>query len=572
MTISGPNTGYWNDFSQTGRGGRDLLSFISVQQGLSFKEAIDWAARFLGLSEGDMTMTNSPKQLDVNAQKAISSATFSPEEWKRIASARRYWDESLPLEKSLAEMYLIKHRAYNGQPPDFYRYHPAVWNFKTEKKYPALIVGAKNTQGEIQAIQAIYLSPDANKISAEESPLRKWSRGVFKGAGVWLNGFDATKPTAIVEGPETAASILEANGHQWNVVCACGSKNFKHIGLPHEASAVVLILDHDVDNAQTEQNAVDTLHYYADRGIDAWFVKPKTAGYDFNDVHQHDGITAVKEQLAQPTLFRKGLDAKAELDSLTEIMNSEATTRPLSIEGWQREIRRLTSIDQTTMALDLLQQQSQLTEAATHTDSVKDAVIAWGNSLEDKTLSMLICENQEDRRLLNQTAHEYLRLSGVLGDIHNVRTETGMQQIGINGTIRFMKSWDKKGIPENTLAKVQSIDNGKMCVRCDNGRKLTFHLSEYHAIENGYALSPKDAFNKKCDKTFMLASKGVTQSGLKSAVMAGDAISLYYNKEQFKDYNGLKAAIEPNAQAADNKPKPGPKKAKTRYNGPSFDM
>ena len=83
---------------------------------------------------------------------------------KRIHRAQFIERGTKPIAGTLAERYLREHRGITGTIPATYRYHPALYHGETKQKLPALVVIAKNSDKETQAVQAIFLDKfTANK-------------------------------------------------------------------------------------------------------------------------------------------------------------------------------------------------------------------------------------------------------------------------------------------------------------------------------------------------------------------------------------------------------------------------
>gem|GEM_PF-2019441 len=580
VSISGPHVGRWNDFSSSHDKGNNLLSFIQLQQGLSFKDAIDWAVRFLGLGEPDMTWGQSPKTITVKEQKKISDKALSEDMWKKIHAAREYWQGSQPILGTLAERYLREHRAISGDLPNNYRFHPRVWNFDTKKYYPALMVGATNEKGEIQAVQAIFLDKDSsNKISKEETALRKWSRGVFLHASVWLNGYDQNKPVAIIEGPETAASILEAKGNDWNIDCSCGANNFKNVYLPKTTKSVILVLDNDINNKKTEKNAIDAANYYADQGIDVWFAKPNTPGDDFNDIHQREGLVSVKTLLDHPVLHRKGLNAEKEIQQLqSRLVTEEKVQQPTTLVEWQREARRLAFVGQMGMAIDVLGKHELLHTLPTQTKAITRLLKDWVSSYHGISSATLLCNKLNDCKTLNDGARFLLKRAGKIKALHQLKTHEGMKEFGIGDTVCFSVAWDKKAIAKNTLAKIMSIQEDRVNVRLENNRRLTFKLSEYRSLDYGYALTTEQAKGKAFAKGFTLVTQDMHQTMMRDTLLLAKRMDIYYSVELFNEYETFKKQLseepKPTIEQKQITEKPlkksihSPKKRKGRQYGP----
>jgi Ti-type conjugative transfer relaxase TraA len=542
VTISGPKIGCWNDFSCTQSGGRDLLSFIQMQQNYSIKEAINWAVQFLGMSEQDMTLVTTQNVLSVEKQEALSSEQFTEKQWKRILEAQEIWKTSKPLEGTLAESYLKTHRSIDGELSAQYRFHPSVINYDNFKRYPALVVSATNDKKEVQAIQAIYLdTKTANKINR---PLRqKQNLGPTKGACVWLNGYKAGQPIAVVEGPETAATILQAKGESWAVVCTLGSSNFKSLSIPKDARHLIMVQDNDIDNDKPEQSAQDAALFYAKRGVTTWRVKPKESGCDFNDLHQKGGINAVCEELKKGQLCHKGLDPDKEL-RLLQSQIFDSSSQFTSQNEWLSEARLLNRIGQTEMALDILEHQDKIIS----TDRV-DAALArciqdYLKSSHSPSLgSTMIALNSPEIDALNKGTRLLLKRQNKINNCRQIKLGNNFKEFGVGDVICFTSNFEEKRIKKHQRAKIIDLKPGKVTVGFDNRRQVTFKLSDFNEFDYAYALGPDQCSETPLKKCFIYLSSNLQQEAMQALLECSENTNIYYSSTCYNEIAAFKSRV-----------------------------
>ena len=260
IAISGSKSGRWFDH-RTAEGG-DMLSLIQRQRGGDWKATFDYARSFLG--SGFERQTQLPVADDRAAQR---------DEARRIRFARRLWAESVPAKATIVETYL-KSRAIETL-PESVRYHRAR---------NAMIVAAKNTAGNIQAVQMTFLTADGRKRNVA---VPRKAHGVLKGASVHLQ--EGKGATIIVEGVETGLSAVLATTAP--VVAVLGAANFKH----QRAANITLVGDGDAPDspaAAVLTKAAETLRAAGSR---VRVVRPD--GQDLNDILQAHGIRGVRNAL-----------------------------------------------------------------------------------------------------------------------------------------------------------------------------------------------------------------------------------------------------------------------------------
>src|SRR3954468_2569574 len=157
-----------------------VLDLIAFKKGLSNGEAVDWL-RAEGLVEAD---------------------GFDP---------LAFWRDGKPISNTLAARYLNQERGIDPETitAEMARFHPAHRaNGKPETKaYPAIIFPAYDAAGTLKAIQAVRLTPQAEKLSMAA----KISGGRVKGAALRAPG-DRSAGIVLVEDPEDMLSVWQSSG------------------------------------------------------------------------------------------------------------------------------------------------------------------------------------------------------------------------------------------------------------------------------------------------------------------------------------------------------------------------
>jgi Toprim domain len=139
-----------------------------------------------------------------------------------------------------------------------------------------------------------------------------------------------TPKTYLAEGVETALSVYSAL-NEGDVRITLGKSNFKNIDPAATQSNVVLCLDNDGQNPQSDR----LIHFAAEKlqeqGKAVLIAQPKIEGWDYNDMLMHQGLAAVKKELQQAVsysdyrdqikpdiILQKEIPVEIEKKSLTE--------------------------------------------------------------------------------------------------------------------------------------------------------------------------------------------------------------------------------------------------------------
>ncbi|KAB2922683.1 MAG: hypothetical protein F9K25_19135 [Candidatus Contendobacter sp.] len=153
----------------------------------------------------------------------------------------------------------------------------------------SLLVPLCDLSGTVRSLQ--YIAADGGKLFLKNAP----KRGLF----FTLGDLTSTDQAYITEGVATAASVYMATGLP--VVAAMDAGNLTPVAMAlrqaYPALALIFAADHDDPN--TPQGNVGTAKAtHAARSVHGMVVYPAATGTDFNDLHQAEGLDAVRERLA----------------------------------------------------------------------------------------------------------------------------------------------------------------------------------------------------------------------------------------------------------------------------------
>jgi DNA primase len=246
------------------RGG-NAVSFLQIMHGLSHTDACR------ELQSGGVV-------------PSIADCTLMEDSDEKSRRARDIWNEALPIIGTPVAEY-VDGRAL---PFEFVSQQENIrfarLSFdRSAKRHPAIVAAARNLDGEIVAIQRIYLTEEGKKLSKD----CKRSFGPTRGAAIRLHGASAplADPDRIVlcEGLEDGLSI--ARCHEDAVVwVTMGTPNLPQVELPQSCRTVVIA--HDNDDAGRAAAAV-AAERFSKAGLTVELDPPPPGFKDWNEYLSH---------------------------------------------------------------------------------------------------------------------------------------------------------------------------------------------------------------------------------------------------------------------------------------------
>ncbi|QKN87891.1 putative primase [Acinetobacter phage vB_AbaP_Alexa] len=203
------------------------------------------------------------------------------------------------------------------------------------KQIPALLVPIHAKSGKIVSLQAYFF---------EDQPFygdRAYMKDGQKQGGYCLIGSPRDK-MAIVEGYATGCSVHEATG--WTVIVAFDKGNLKKVAeitrKNFPQAEIIIAGDNDVSGDGNKAAAE------AGQAINGRVILPPTAGMDWNDVHQRDGLEAVQSALMAHLLPKPANDnAPVEFDHYTPFIDITAQGKPkATIDNVKELLRRMGAV------------------------------------------------------------------------------------------------------------------------------------------------------------------------------------------------------------------------------------
>ncbi len=321
LNFRGPKAGLWKRWS-TGEGGKDLISFYMDAYGVEWKVALQELANSLGLSEGIVAehKTLAFKKLKQNekSQEVITQ--------EKIAKAKELYHKAVPITGTLAEKYLREHRGITGELPKDFRFIKATWHLDTQEFPPALLAPIRDKNDHMTGVVRIFLNRDGSKYSKVyidesgkmEKATPKANLGISGSGAVIVQKGMLSTTVWVAEGVETALSIAQAKPNQ-TVMASLSVNQLKNVPISPEVRNVVICADNDPASSNTKANVIKAVGSFLSQGLKVFIALPPTipAGmdkYDFNDLLQDGGISAVQ----------KSLDEKIEIKDTGLLKTNEA--------------------------------------------------------------------------------------------------------------------------------------------------------------------------------------------------------------------------------------------------------
>jgi putative DNA primase/helicase len=266
VVIAGPKAGLWRDH-EAGTGG-DMLDLIIRERGGGFRDAIEFAEQFIGLSPRNFAPVKRPQRAGGEDDAIEDRRRFAIELWR----------EAMPIAGTVAALYLANRRILDLDPGidgEVLRFHPSC-PYDRGVRYPCMIALLRDIRSDQpRGIQRTALTPTGEKIGRR-------TLGPKSGCAIKLSGdADVADHLTIGEGCETVLSgMLLGYQPAWAVGDAGELGAFPV--LPGVQSITILV---DHDKSRTGERAAQACSArWTGAGREVFRLVPRQAGADVNDV------------------------------------------------------------------------------------------------------------------------------------------------------------------------------------------------------------------------------------------------------------------------------------------------
>jgi hypothetical protein len=293
--LGGTRSGVWSDFS-TGEAG-DALDLVAAVLFRGDKgQAIQWSRAWLGLDSSD------PASFEQHRRKAAESRRDQAQRDgdRRQANALKIFLAAQPaLAGTPAATYLAGRAidlAQLGRQPRALRFHPALWNQRTQRHWPALVAAISNVEGRMVAVHRTWLAADGSGKAPIFDPRgkseAKLSLGLVRGGSIrlWrgasgksLRDAPPGETVVITEGIEDGLSVAIV-APEFRVIAAVSLSNMGNIELPPAVECVIIMAQNDPPGSQPARGLDRAAQCLLRLGKRVRIARPPSAIKDANDL------------------------------------------------------------------------------------------------------------------------------------------------------------------------------------------------------------------------------------------------------------------------------------------------
>lgn len=226
---------------------------------------------------GFLEILAAARVLPKHGRQSVLAHITRPQKATTSDHAKKIWEESRPLNMTVADTYLRRVRKVDPLLTPALRFNPCTWHGPTRQNLPAMIAQLETASGF--AVSRTYLRPDGTGKADLAGHEQRLMLGSAAGGHVPLR--TGNNILFVAEGIETALSLpmldMPASATLWATL---SSANMRSLRLPENPGKLVIATDGD----EAGHSAGDALACRAART--GWTVEmmPAPDGFDWNDV------------------------------------------------------------------------------------------------------------------------------------------------------------------------------------------------------------------------------------------------------------------------------------------------
>ena len=209
---------------------------------------------------------------------------------------------------------------------------------------------------------------------------------------------------------------------------------------------------------------------------------------------------------------------------------------------WQRHATQWLATGRTGEAIAAYDKSGHVHEAGTREAARAALIERWDHDrCASPDASRIILTHTNDAvRALNEEARERMRAGGALGLDARVRTERGARDFATGDRIMFLKNERGLGVKNGSLGTVQSVNQLRMAVLLDDGRRMAFDVKDYAHVDHGYAATIHKAQGMTVDRVHVLATPDMDRHSAYVALSRHrERVDVHYGKDDFADQSKL---------------------------------
>jgi Ti-type conjugative transfer relaxase TraA len=213
---------------------------------------------------------------------------------------------------------------------------------------------------------------------------------------------------------------------------------------------------------------------------------------------------------------------------------------------WQRDATRQLATGRTVQALSAYE-----TAGAVHghddSASAREAVVAgWWRAKQDapESSQVMLAYTREDVAALNELSRGRMKAAGALGPDHAVETTRGARLFAEGERVVFLRNERELGVKNGTLGTIEDLNENRMSVHLDEGRRVAFDHKAYTDLDHGYATTIHKSQGVTVDRAHVLASGHMDRHAAYVALSRHrHAVSLHFDRQTFADTGTLGRAL-----------------------------
>ncbi|HQZ87422.1 MAG TPA: Ti-type conjugative transfer relaxase TraA [Gammaproteobacteria bacterium] len=161
---------------------------------------------------------------------------------------------------------------------------------------------------------------------------------------------------------------------------------------------------------------------------------------------------------------------------------------------------------------------------------------------------IMLAYTRVDVQALNDEARTLRHAEGELGLELEFKTERGKRLFAVNDRVYFLKNDKALGVTNGTLGAIESVKEGQIIVRLDEGdkkdinddRKVIVDLNLYKHLEHGYAATVYKTQGVTVDRSYVLASRHLDAHATYVGMSRHrESVDLFWSKEAFPRMESL---------------------------------
>lgn len=358
IEVGSAKHGVWLHYAGD-EGGHGPLTLLHHINGGNWRQAYNDARAFLGIDAGSYTRKTPTKaEIEQREKKRQDNARrIANEQFKKIESARKLWNQGRAIEGTVAETYLQQSRGIKGQIPgaDVVRYLPSFFNSDLNQSFPAIAFAVTDATGDFTGFQAIYLTTEGKKLQRTytkngktKEVVAKRSRGVLKGRAVRLRAGREGAPVVFTEGPEDGLTAYTTTPDDYGVFVLLGAmsraQNFTGFTKSDE---FILAAQNDAATSDVAKLLQEAIEAMDEAGAIVRIAEtPAAAGKDINDLLRAQGPQAVTDALTGALPWRLAQNkAEARQEAKNPFSRNIHGVEEIDTEGLDALPEQLTKID-----------------------------------------------------------------------------------------------------------------------------------------------------------------------------------------------------------------------------------